>query len=221
MLRVLPRTRDFTDLQRLLAIVTFTVLIILSAQVKIPLEPVPFTMQPLVVILAGMVLGGRDGALAMFAYVSLIALGFPVDANAKGTTALFGPTGGFLVGFIAAAGVVGLIVENLPNTLPEAIRARFGDKVAGMDTMTVYQFVTRFIAGLVGLVVIYAFGIVVLRNVQASLLDMDVTWNMAWDWAGRPFFGLDLIKVVLAAGLTETGRHLLLRQWGNEKGVEL
>lgn len=219
MLRVLPRTRDFSDLQRLLAIATFTILIILSAKLKVPIQPVPFTMQPLVVILAGMVLGGRDGALAMFSYVSLIALGFPVDANGLGTTALFSPTGGFLIGFIAAAGVVGLIVENLPDSLPESISTRFDEKLAGVDTMAVYQFVMRFIAGVVGLFVIYFFGIIVLRNVQANALDIEVTWDMAWGWAGKPFFGLDLIKVALAAGLTETGRRLLMQQWGHEKGV--
>ena len=192
MLRTYERTRDFTDVQRLIAIAVFTVLTILAAKIQINTVPVPFTMQPLVVILAGMVLGGRDGALAMFGYVSLIALGLPFDANGLGTAALFGPTGGYLIGFIAAAGVVGMIVENLPD-----------------------HFVSRFVAGVIGVAVIYLFGVVVLKNIQSIALEETVSWSTAWAWGAKPFVGLDLVKVVIAAGLTESARRLLIQQWQN------
>jgi biotin transporter BioY len=66
----------------------------------------------LAVLMAGMILGSRDGALSQLAYVALIAAGLPFDARSLGTAALFGPTGGYLIGFIVAAGVVGLLVEN-------------------------------------------------------------------------------------------------------------
>ncbi len=182
MLRTLPKTRDFSELQRVAMIAVFTVLTIILTQIKIPTQPVPFTMQPFAVLLAGMVLGGRDGALALASYVGLIALGAPVDANGLGTAALFGATGGYLIGFVFAAGVVGWIVEH------------------GAD-----NFWIRAGAGFVGIAVIYLFGIVVLKNV----VGMD--WSAAWAAGGRPFLGLDILKVLIAAGLAEGTRRFLLQ----------
>ena len=192
MLRTYERTRDFTDLQRLITIAIFSVLTILAAKIEIATVPVPFTLQPLAVILAGMVLGGRDGTLAIFGYISLIALGLPVDAYGVGTGALVGTTGGYLIGFVVAAGVVGLIVENLPD-----------------------HFVSRFVAGMIGVAVIYIFGIIFLKNVLAITLENPITWERAWELGGKPFIGLDFVKVVIAAGLTESARRLLLSQWQN------
>lgn len=182
MLRSLPQTRDFSRVQRLATVVFFAALTIVAAKLEIPREPVPFTMQPFAVLLAGMVLGSRDGALSQFFYVSLIALGFPFDARGLGTAALFGPTGGYLLGFIAAAGIVGLLVERGANR--------------------VWQ---RWIAGVAGIAVIYLFGIYVLKNVTG------MNWRAAWAAGGEPFLALDLMKAIIAAALTETARALLLR----------
>ena len=182
MLRTLPKTRDFTELQRVAMIAVFTLLIIIFTQIKIQTVPVPFTMQPFAVLLAGLVLGGRDGALAMATYAGLIALGFPVDSNNIGTAALFGPTGGYIIGFVFAAGAVGWIVEHGAN-----------------------NFWIRAGAGFVGIAVIYVFGIVVLKNV----VGMD--WSAAWAAGGRPFLGLDILKALIAAGLAEGTRRFLLQ----------
>jgi biotin transport system substrate-specific component len=209
MLRTLPRTRDFSEVQRLLAIAAFTFLTIIAARIEIPAHPVPFTMQPFVVLLAGMVLGARDGALSQFAYVSLIALGLPVDANALGTAALFGTTGGYLIGFIAAAGVVGLLVESGAVAL---WRQQLIDTLhVAPERADVWaeriSFAQRLIAGVIGIAVIYVFGIVVLRNVA------DLSWSRAWALGGEPFLGLDLVKAVIAAGLSESARRGLLRMF--------
>ncbi len=178
--------RSFTDehrqVYRLVGIIVFTLLTAVAARISIPLEPVPFTMQPLAVLLAGMVLGWRDGALSQLAYVSLIALNFPVDANAIGSAALSSPTAGYLIGFIFAAGVVGWLVQ-----------------FAGR------RFWQRLLAGIAGVVVIYAFGFVVLKY------NAGMDWETAWKNGVTPFFGLDLVKAVIAAGLTESGRQMLLR----------
>ncbi len=104
MLRTLPQTRDQSLIYRLVGIALFTVLTIIAARVSIPLDPVPFTLQPLAVVLSGMVLGWRDGLLSQALYVALIAAGMPVDAKGIGSAALVGPTAGFLIGFIGAAG---------------------------------------------------------------------------------------------------------------------
>lgn len=173
---------DYRRTYRLAGIAVFTLLVAIAARISIPMEPVPFTMQPLVVLLAGMVLGWRDGALSQLAYVSLIALNFPIDANGIGSAALSSPTVGYLIGFIFAAGVVGWLVQ-----------------FAGE------RFWQRWLAGIVGVVVIYAFGFVVLK------FNTGMDWGAAWKAGVTPFIGLDLIKAVVAAGLTESGRRLLLR----------
>jgi biotin transport system substrate-specific component len=181
MLRTLPQTRDFSRIQRLAMIALFTALTIIAARLEIHREPVPFTMQPFAVLLAGMVLGRRDGILSQLAYVSLIALGFPFDARGLGTAALFGPTGGYLIGFIAAAGVIGWLVEH--------------------GARRVWQ---RWLAGVVGIGVIYLFGIVILKSVTG------LDWSAAWAAGAAPFLLLDLVKAVIAAGIAE-GARLVLR----------
>jgi biotin transport system substrate-specific component len=183
MLRTLPQTRDYNLTYRLVGVAVFALLTVIAARLKIPMDPVPFTLQPLVVLLAGMVLGGRDGALSQLAYVALIAVGLPVDTNMRGQAALFGPTGGFLIGFIVSAGVVGLLVEQGANRIWQ-----------------------RWLAGVVGIVALYLFGVPVLKLVTG----MD--WSAAWAAGAAPFFLPDLAKALIAAALTEGGRALLLRQ---------
>ena len=84
------------------------------AQLSIPLPftPVPITGQTFAVLLVGMVFGSRRGALALAAYLAEGAAGLPVFAEAKsGVATLLGPTGGYLVGFIATAWLVGFLAE--------------------------------------------------------------------------------------------------------------
>jgi len=83
-----------------------------SAQVAVPLPwtPVPVTLQPLIVILAGAVLGPRLGAVSMAAYVTVGALGAPVFSNGgAGLGWLLGPTGGYLLAAPVAAWVTGIV----------------------------------------------------------------------------------------------------------------
>ena len=81
--------------------------------VPVPWSPVPMTLQTLVVILAGAMLGPIGGASAMATYVALGAAGLPVfSAGHAGLVWLAGPTGGYLMAFPAAALIVGLIVTH-------------------------------------------------------------------------------------------------------------
>jgi biotin transport system substrate-specific component len=94
----------------------FSLLIALGAKLRLPWDPVPFTLQTLFVLLAGVVLGARFGALSVVWYIAIGASGVPLFA---GTTAglgyLCGPTAGYLVGFAVAAGLVGHLVGCLPR----------------------------------------------------------------------------------------------------------
>ncbi|MGO9307937.1 MAG: biotin transporter BioY [Spirochaetia bacterium] len=92
----------------------FSLLIALSAQVAIPLPftPVPVTLQTFAILLTGVLLGSRRGAIAAAAYVAEGSLGLPFfSGGTAGIAHLLGPTGGYLVGCVAAACVAGLLAE--------------------------------------------------------------------------------------------------------------
>lgn len=180
MLRTLPR--DFSLTQRLLAIAAFTALTAITAQIEIRIgEFVPFTMQVFAVLLAGMVLGARDGALSQILYIGLLLLNLPVGSAAGGIERLTGTTAGYIIGFVPAAFVVGWLVQH------GAERA--------------WQ---RWLAGLAGVAIIYAFGLPVLMSVT------NLTFEGAWQAGIAPFIVFDLVKVALAASLIEGSRRLLL-----------
>jgi biotin transport system substrate-specific component len=83
-----------------------------SAQVQVPLHPVPMTLQSLVVLLVGAAYGWRLGAATVLLYLAEGLCGMPVFAGfAAGPTALAGPTGGFLLGFVPAAALVGWLAS--------------------------------------------------------------------------------------------------------------
>ena len=95
-----------------IGVIAFALLTAVSAQIAVvlPWTPVPVTLQPLMVVLAGVTLGARGGALAMAAYVTIGALGAPVFSNgAAGLPWLLGPTGGYLLAAPAAAFVAGWV----------------------------------------------------------------------------------------------------------------
>lgn len=99
----------------------FSLIIAVSAQVSIPLPftPVPVTLQTFAVVLTGALLGSRRGAAAIVAYLAEGLAGLPVFSLGRaGFAHLLGPTGGYLVGFVAAAWLVGFFVERrLASTL--------------------------------------------------------------------------------------------------------
>ncbi len=89
----------------------FGALTAVGAYIIIPLPPVPITLQTLFLGLAGALLGPRLGALSQIVYLLLGIIGLPVFAGGKaGLGVLFGPTGGYLIGFVAAAALIGKLV---------------------------------------------------------------------------------------------------------------
>lgn len=170
--------------RRVAAIVVFAAVTALAARVTIhlPFTPVPITMQPLAVVLAGLVLGAWGGALAQLSYLGLITAGLPLDANGFGPVVFFGPTAGYLIGFAPAAFVAGWLAERL------AARNWWGN----------------FVAALTGMLVLYLVG----ASWLAVLLG---SWQQAWLAGVAPFILLDLAKAAIAAGVTESGK-LFFRQ---------
>jgi biotin transport system substrate-specific component len=111
---VRPVDARFARAYDALLIAGFSLVIGLCAQFAIPLPftPVPVTLQTLAVLVAGGILGSARGAAAVLAYIGEGFAGLPVFSGGRaGVAHLLGPTGGYLVGFVLAAFLVGLVIE--------------------------------------------------------------------------------------------------------------
>ena len=142
----------------------------------------PITLQTLAVVLSGLVLGARAGALAQMTYLGLILIGIPLDANALGPAALLGPTAGYLVAFVPAAGLTGWLIENV-----------------GQENWW-----GNFVAAMAGVLAIYGVGVSWLAVIIGSLPQALVAGIL-------PFIVFDLVKAAIAAGVAESGKQLLHR----------
>ena len=100
-----------TDLTRRLVLAAlFAALTAVCSQLQIPLPMIPINLALFAVYLSGAVLGARWGALAMIAYALLGVIGAPVFVGfVSGPSALFGRTGGYILGYVFAAGITGLL----------------------------------------------------------------------------------------------------------------
>ena len=108
---ILPKA---TLLRNILLVLSFSGMIAISARLSltVPWSPVPITGQTFAVLLTGALLGSRLGAMSILAYLAEGAMGLPVFAYGLGGPAILtGPTGGFLMGFVPMAFVVGYLCE--------------------------------------------------------------------------------------------------------------
>ena len=109
-----PAERTHARLYNTTLVLGGSVFIALMSQlaIRLPFTPVPITGQTFAVLLIGMLYGSRMGALTVLTYLAEGLAGLPVFANgAAGLAYAMGPTGGYLIGFVAAAYVVGLLAE--------------------------------------------------------------------------------------------------------------
>lgn len=164
---------------RALGIVVAVGALALAAQFAVPVPgtPVPITLQPLVVVLAGLLLGPADAAAAMVAYLAAGLLGLPVFApmGAPAFARLLGPTGGYLLAYPAAAAVAG----------------HFGAR---------RSFVGRLLAAEAGIAVLYAGGLAQLALLNSSLVTAALL-------GVAPFVALDTLKAFVAAALAGVRRR--------------
>lgn len=109
---------------------SFAILTAIAAQITIPVKPVPFTLQTMIVLLAGAFLGARNGAYSQILYLALGAIGLPVFAQTPeggiGFARLFGPTGGYLIAFPIAAYLIGSLVKKNQKYIHVVVSMFFG-----------------------------------------------------------------------------------------------
>lgn len=163
----------------------FSLLMALSAQLVIPIGPVPFTGQTFVVLLTGALLGSRLGAITMIVYLVEGASGLPFFYGGSGGVAhLLGPTGGYLVAFPAAAFITGAFAEHDWDR-------RFATAVAAMA---------------IGSLVITLSGWTWLAIVTNTSMPVVFTTTVSKLIPG------DIIKILLAAAALPAGWALLKRK---------
>ena len=175
-----PRSRAVALLADVVLVALGVAVIALSAQVSIPLPntPVPLTGQTFGVLLVGASYGSIRGFATMAAYLVVGGLGYAVfaeDASGWDMLRLSSATGGYLVGMLVAATLVGFLADRGWTRKP----------------------LLALVAMVLGNVVIYAFGVAWLMHA----IDPNLTFAQGWAAGVRPFLPGDAIKILLAAGL--------------------
>lgn len=165
-------------------IVSGTALTALSAQLIIPMYPVPFTMQTFVVLIVGSTLGIARGTLSMLLYAVLGLVGFPIfGGGSSGANVLFGASGGYIIGFVFAAAFTGWLAQSS------------WDK----------RFLGAALSFVAGGVVIFVFGLTVLA------LTLHLTLAQTLAGGLYPFAITEVIKAALATVLIPSVWKLVSR----------
>ncbi|MFC4714128.1 biotin transporter BioY [Planococcus dechangensis] len=174
-------TESNVKLRMMIVTALFAAIIGVLAQVTIPLPLVPITGQTLAIGLAATILGARYGTMSILVYLGIGAVGIPVFAQMSGGLgSLFGPTGGYLFGFIPTAFIIGYYLEKTSFTVMNAI-----------------------IANIIGMFVALIFGTVWLK------VFAELTWTGAFVGGFLPFLLVGVIKAVLAAWIGISVRNRL------------
>lgn len=178
-------TETSSRLKMMIVSALFAAIIGIMAQLTIPLPLVPITGQTLAVGLAATILGSRYGTMSVLVYLMMGAVGIPVFSGmSSGLGVIFGPTGGFLIGFIPAAFIMGYYMERTSFTFAQAM-----------------------VANIIGMFVTLIFGTVWLKFIA------ELSWTAAFMGGFAPFLIGGVIKAFLAAwaGILVRGRLLANR----------
>ena len=200
LLTVLTARGDMRRIIAVASVVFVSVLTAAAAQVSFPLPftQVPFTLQPMVVLLGGLALGSRLGCASQVLYLMAGIAGLPVFAASAtlppGPLRLLGPTGGYLLAYPFAAFLTGYLAER------------------GFDR----KYLRSVGAMLVGLAVVYAFGVAWLAFfAQTASGSAAIGVSAAVMTGVYPFVVADLLKVAAAAGIVPSVWRLIGRRPGN------
>lgn len=165
-------------------IVLGTLLITACAKINVPVWPVPVTLQGFAIAALAAAFGARIGVATVALYLLEGAFGLPVFATGGGLAYLVGPTGGFLLGFLAMAAIIGYATDRGASGKPTAL---FGAMLAGNAVLLVLGFAW-----------------LLLMAGQAQWLDQSNVVASAFAKAVQPFILWDILKMAFAA-LTVSG----------------
>jgi biotin transport system substrate-specific component len=175
-------TNQQLKLRMMIVTALFAAIIGVLAQITIPLPLVPITGQTLAIGLAATILGSRYGMLSVILYIIIGAVGVPVFAEfSGGVSKLIGPTGGYLVGFIPSAFLIGFFMEK-----------------------TTFNFKNAMIANSIGMLITLAFGTAWLK------IAADLSWSAALTAGFTPFIIVGLIKAAIASWIGVLIRNRLI-----------
>ncbi len=174
------------QLKRMVYAALMAALTAAGAYIAIPIGPVPIVLQNLFIMLAGLLLGGRWGLISVGVYLLAGAVGLPVFAGGTGGVGKFvGPTGGYLLGFAAAAYLVGVISES-------------GHRRVAIDVL----------AMVAGTLTIYAFGVSWLKVVTG------MGFSKAFAVGMFPFLIGDALKIAAAIPIARALRPIIDGSFG-------
>ncbi|MBN1321202.1 MAG: biotin transporter BioY [Thermoleophilia bacterium] len=172
-----------------------------GALCSVPFYPVPLTMQTLAVLVVGGLLGPRLGASAVAGYLALGLAGAPVfHGGLSGPAVLTGPTGGYLVGFLAAVSVMGFAASRVRRSGS----AERGGRVGVRDASWLREIAVLAGGALLAEAAIYTFGVPWLAFYTGGLGNAVAAGLV-------PFLLGDALKTAVAIGAVRGGRRLLSR----------
>jgi biotin transport system substrate-specific component len=158
-------------------------LMAVSSYFPLPIGPVPIVLQNMFVLLSGVLLGSKWGLASVGVYVLAGACGLPVFAGGLGgISRIAGPTGGYLLGYLPAVYIVGLITERLKESI-----------------------VLDVIAMLCGCIIIYTCGITWLKVLTG------MTWSKTLMVGMYPFVVGDTLKIAAAAAIAKGLRPVIIK----------
>jgi biotin transport system substrate-specific component len=150
---------NFTFLTKVFTVIVCSLILVLSAKIKVDLYPVPMTLQPLAILMIAMLCGRNISVATVSLYLFQGMIGLPVFAYGGGFPYLMGPTGGFLFGFLMASLIVGELADRgWGKVLLKSVIAM----TLGM--LTIYLF------GVTQLSVIKGFDFAILKGMQPFII---------------------------------------------------
>lgn len=175
-----PRTRTARLASNIVLVVLGTALLTLSAKFSVPVWPVPVTLQTAAVAALAAAFGWRIGVATVAAYILEGLAGLPVFAGAvAGPAYLLGPTGGFIVSWLAMAAIIGVAADR------------------GLSRRMLPLFAVMLLGDAVSFAVGYGWLVTVLANLKG--VGIGDVLGSAFDGAIKPFVVWDILKMALAA----------------------
>ena len=156
----------------------FAALIAICSMTSVPLEPVPINLAFLAIFLASGIIGGKRAAIATVVFILVGAVGAPVFSGyTSGLGTLFGPTGGYIIGYIFTAFITGLLIEK-------------------------FKPVSNVIPMIIGVLATYIPGTIWFMAVYRGADGSHASLASALAWCVLPFIVFDAVKVLIANELT-------------------